>query len=171
MATSVAAGGKLRLAKDRGTPLPVGWALTADGQPATDPHAAAILLPFGGPKGSGLALMFECLSSLMVGDPLLEPALYKQPGAHQHRQHSVVAAINIRLFTDLEAYRGHVDAVIAGLKSLPRAEGCSEILVPGELEDRVHEERAEKGIPLPVGTVRNLQEVAGRFSIPMPAGL
>jgi LDH2 family malate/lactate/ureidoglycolate dehydrogenase len=64
-----------------------------------------------------------------------------------------------------------VDAVIAGLKSLPRAEGCSEILVPGELEDRVHEERAEKGIPLPVGTVRNLQKVAGRFSIPMPAGL
>ena len=169
MATSVAAGGKLRLAKDRGTPLPVGWALTAEGQPAADPHTAAILLPFGGPKGSGLALMFECLSSLMVGDPLLQPALESQPGAHAHRQHGVVAAINIGMFTDLEAYRNHVDAVAAGIKRLPPAEGCSEILVPGELEDRVHDERVERGIPLPVGTMRNLQKVAERFGIPMPS--
>jgi len=171
MATSVAAGGKLRLAKDRGTPLPVGWALDAHGQPATDPHSAAILLPFGGPKGSGLALMFECLSSLMVGDPLLGPALQEQPGAHKHRQHSVVAAINIGMYTDVEAYRTHVDGVVAGIKSLPRADGCSEILVPGELEDRTHAERAAKGIPLPVGTMRNLQTVADRFGLPMPAAV
>ena len=169
MATSVAAGGKLRLAKDRGTSLPVGWALDANGKPATDPHAAAILLPFGGPKGSGLALMFECLSSLMVGDPLLEPAHQKQPGAHRHRQHGVVAAINIGMFTDVEAYRLHVDGVIEGIKSLPRAEGCAEILVPGEVEDRLYDERMEKGIPLPVGTVRNLQKVAERFGISMPS--
>jgi ureidoglycolate dehydrogenase (NAD+) len=171
MATSVAAGGKLRLAKDRGTPLPVGWALDANGQPATDPHAATILLPFGGPKGSGLALMFECLSSLMVGDPLLEPALEKRPGAHKHRQHSVVAAINIGMFTDVEAYRKHVDGVVAGIKNLPRAEGCPEVLVPGELEDRLHDERVEKGIPLPVGTIRNLQKAAERFGIPMPSAV
>lgn len=171
MATSVAAGGKLRLAQDRGTPLPLGWALDADGKPATDPHAAAILLPFGGPKGSGLALMFECLSSLMVGDPLLEPALEKQPGAHKHRQHGVVAAIDIGKFTDVDGYRAHVDRVVAGIKALPRAEGCSEILVPGELEDRVHDERLATGIPLPVGTVRNLKKAAERFDIPLPAGL
>jgi ureidoglycolate dehydrogenase (NAD+) len=171
MATSVAAGGKLRLAQDRGTPLPLGWALDANGKPATDPHAAAILLPFGGPKGSGLALMFECLSSLMVGDPLLEPALEKQPGAHKHRQHSVVAAINIGKFTDVDGYRAHVDRVVAGIKALPRAEGCSEILVPGELEDRVYDERVAKGIPLPVGTVRNLRKAAERFGVPLPVGL
>jgi LDH2 family malate/lactate/ureidoglycolate dehydrogenase len=169
MATSVAAGGKLRLAKDRGNLLPVGWALDTDGNPATDPNLAAILLPFGGPKGSGLALMFECLSSLMLGDPLLEPALQQQPGAHKHRQHSVVAAINIGMFTDVEGYRKHVDALASGIKTLPRAEGCSEILVPGELEDRVYDDRIRNGIPLPVGTIRNLQEVAERFGIPLPS--
>ena len=115
--------------------------------------------------------MFECLSSLMVGDPLLEPALEKQPGAHKHRQHSVVAAIDIGKFTDVDGYRAHVDRVVAGIKALPRAEGCSEILVPGELEDRVHDERVAKGIPLPVGTVRNLKKVAERFGVPLPAGL
>ncbi len=168
MATSVAAGGKLRLAKDRGTPLPVGWALDANGKPATDPHMATVLLPVGGPKGSGFALMLECLSSLMVGDPLLEPALEKQPGAHAHRQHSVIAAINIEAFTDLEVYRTHVDAVIAGIKNLPVAEGFSEVLVPGELEDRVYDERTREGVPLPAGTARNLQKVAERLGIPLP---
>jgi LDH2 family malate/lactate/ureidoglycolate dehydrogenase len=105
----------------------------------------------------------------MVGDPLLEPALQKQPGANTHRQHSVLAAINIGMFTDLDAYRDHVDAVVTGIKSLPLAEGFSEILVPGELEDRVHDERIRTGIPLPAGTMRNLQEVAERFGIPLPA--
>jgi LDH2 family malate/lactate/ureidoglycolate dehydrogenase len=58
MATSVAAGGKLSLARDKGIPLPPGWALDGAGQPTTDAHQAKILLPFGGPKGSGLAMMF-----------------------------------------------------------------------------------------------------------------
>ena len=75
MATSVAAGGKLQLARDKGVPIPLGWALDSDGNPTPDPNLGTILVPFGGPKGSGLALMFECLASLMVGSPLLEPAL------------------------------------------------------------------------------------------------
>jgi LDH2 family malate/lactate/ureidoglycolate dehydrogenase len=171
MATSVAAGGKLRLARDRGTPLPVGWALDASGRPATDPYLAAVLLPVGGPKGSGLALMFECLSSLMLGDSLLEPALNNRPGAHAHRQHSVVAAINIGMFTDLEGYRHRVDEIIAGIKRLPPAEGFEEILVTGELEDRTADERKQLGVPLPDGTIRNLQEVARRLGILIPARL
>jgi LDH2 family malate/lactate/ureidoglycolate dehydrogenase len=171
MATSVAAGGKLKLARDRGTPLPLGWALDKDGNPATDANLAAILLPFSGPKGSGLALMFECLTSLMADNPLLEPALQGKPGAKTHRQNSVLAAINIGMFTDLEAYKANVDAVIDGIKALPRAEGCTEILVPGELEDQVHEERLKNGIPLPDGTVRNLRKVAERFKVEMPAGV
>jgi LDH2 family malate/lactate/ureidoglycolate dehydrogenase len=79
-----------------------------------------------------------------------------------------VAAINIGMFTDLDAYRDHADAVATGIKNLPLAEGCSEILVPGELEDRVHDERIRTGIPLPAGTLRNLQGVAERFGIPLP---
>ena len=75
------------------------------------------------------------------------------------------------MFTDLEAYEAHVDAVVDGIKALPLAEGCTEILVPGELEDRVHEDRVKHGIPLPGGTVRNLRKVAERFKVEMPAGL
>jgi LDH2 family malate/lactate/ureidoglycolate dehydrogenase len=171
MATSVAAGGKLRLAKDRGAAIPLGWALDKDGNPTTDPNQAVILLPIAGPKGSGLALMFECLTSLMAGNALVAPALQGMPGAKTHRQNSVVAAIDIGMFTELEAYRDDVDTTIAGIKALPRVEGCAAILAPGELEDQVHEERAKSGIPLPAGTVRNLRTLGERFGIPLPAGM
>lgn len=168
IAMSVAAGGKLRLAKDRNTPIPIEWTLDKNGKPTTDPHLASILLPIAGPKGSGLAIMFECLTGLMVGDPLLEPSLKKQPGADIHRQHGIVAAIDIAAFTDVEAYRDHADGIIDELKKLPRAEGHSQILVPGELEDLTHDERTRDGIPLPDGTVEKLKIAAQRFDVPLP---
>ena len=171
MATSVAAGGKLSLARDKGIALPAGWALDANGRPTTDASQATILVPFGGPKGSGLAMMFETLTSLMVGNPLLGPALFGESGARRHRQNSVVAALDIAAFTDLAAYRAEVDRLIDGLKALPRAEGVAEILVPGEPEDRSTEERRLRGVPLPPGTVENLRKAATRFRLPLPRGL
>lgn len=171
MATSVAARGKLDLAIDKGAPIPEGWALDKNGKPTTDPNVAAILTPAGAYKGSGLALMFECLSSLFVGNPLLIPALQGKPGAMIHRQNSVVAAVNIATFTDVEEYKAHVDTLIERLKALPPAEGVQEVLVPGEPEDRVHDERLRSGIPLPAGTLRNLKAVAERFDLAMPPGL
>jgi LDH2 family malate/lactate/ureidoglycolate dehydrogenase len=166
MATSVAAGGKLRLAVDKGVALPPGWALDKHGAPTTDAAKATILVPFGGPKGSGLAMMFETLTSLMAGNPLLEPALFGEEGAARHRQNSVVAAVDIGTFTDADAYRDHVDRLIDGLKALPRADGVGEILVPGEPEDRSAEERGRDGVPLPPGTIQNLRAVADRLGVP-----
>jgi ureidoglycolate dehydrogenase (NAD+) len=168
MATSIAAGGKLRLAIHKGIPIPEGWALDRDGQPTTDPHRAAILMPFGGAKGSGLALMFECLSSLMVGNPLLGPALRAEPDDRGHIQNGIVAAIDIGAFTDVERYKEEIDTLIEALKALPRADGTEEVLVPGEPEDQVYEDRVQHGIPLPDGTLRNLRQVAQRFGVQIP---
>ena len=64
-----------------------------------------------------------------------------------------------------------MDSVIDGLKALPKAEGIDEILVPGEPEDKVYEERSRNGIPLPEGTIRNLRSVAERFEVELPPGL
>jgi ureidoglycolate dehydrogenase (NAD+) len=165
MATSVAAGGKVQLAVDKGVPIPVGWALDKDGNSTTDPNMYATLLPFGGPKGSGLSLMFECLSSLMVGNPLLQPTLEGKEDAPRGVQNSVIAAIDIGTFTNVEEYKEHVDGVIEGLKSLPRADGVDEIFVPGEPEDRVYQDRVKNGIPLPEGTIENLRYVANRLEV------
>lgn len=169
IAMSVAAGGKLRLAKDKGIPIPLGWTLDKQGKPTTDAYQAHTLLPIAGPKGSGLAIMFECLTGMMVGDPLLEPALGKVPGADVHRQHGIVAAIDIATFTDVEGFRDHVDGLVAELKKLPRAEGVDEILVPGELEDMMEVERRRDGIPLPAGTVQKLEAAGRRFGVVVPS--
>jgi len=189
MATSVVAGGKIWLAVDKGIPIPEGWALDKEGNPTTDPRQVGALLPFGGPKGSGLALMFECLSSVMAGNPVLEPALLgkeiespvqgKKTEAigerlsfvPRHIQNSVVAAIDIRTFTDVEGYKEHIDNLIDGLKALPKTEGFSEIFVPGEPEERTFDDRSRNGIPLPEGTVRNLRSIAERFDVKLPPGL
>ena len=170
-ATSVAAGGKVQLARDKRVPLPEGWAVDKNGNPTTDAFEGVILLPFGGYKASGLAMMFECLSSVMAGNPLIEPTLLENRRPGRGTQNSVVAAINIGLFTDVNEYKGHIDRLIEGIKGLPKADGFEEILVPGELEDRVYEERLRNGIPLPEGTVSNLRKVAGRLGVAVPPGL
>jgi LDH2 family malate/lactate/ureidoglycolate dehydrogenase len=157
MATSVVAGGKLWLAVDKGIPIPEGWALDREGNPTTDARNVGALLPFGGPKGSGLALMFECLTSVMSGNPALEPSLLgrkTEPQAEvnsgrpsyvpRHNQNGVVAAVDISTFTDLEDYKEHISNLIDGLKALPKAEGFSEIMVPGEPEERTYAERSRE---------------------------
>ena len=93
----------------------------------------------------------------------------------RHLEHisadSGVAAIDIGAFTNVEEYKEHVDNLIEGLKALPKAEGFDEILVPGEPEDRVYEDRIRHGIPLPQGTVRRLRDVAERLDIRLPPGM
>jgi len=189
MATSVVAGGKLFLAIDKGIPIPEGWALGENGNPTTDPRHTTALLPLGGPKGSGLALMCECLASVMLGNPLLEPALQgkeivpikegkktevigvRPQYVQRNVQNSVVAAIDISKFTDVDEYKEHIDNLIDGLKALPKADGVSEIFVPGEPEWKIYDERLQNGIPLPEGTIANLRSVADRFGMDLPCNL
>jgi LDH2 family malate/lactate/ureidoglycolate dehydrogenase len=171
MATSVAAFGKLQVALDKRAPIPEDWALDAEGRPTTDPARAKLLRPAGGYKGSGLALMFECLSSLMAGNPLLSSTILKRDPPPAGTQNSFVAAIDISFFTDLQGYRDDVDALAEAIKGLPTVPGAPEILVPGEPEDRVRKEREKAGIPLPPGTVAKLKAAAERFGLALPKGL
>lgn len=168
-ATSIAAGGKIYHAKDSGTPIPLGWALDMDGNPTTDPNLAKIWLPFERHKGSGLAMMFECLTSVLVNNPLCSPVLSgKMDTPHRGRQNALVAAIDISAFTGIETYRQNIDDFVSGIKRLPRS-GTGEIMVPGEPEQKFRMERERDGIPLPEGTVRRLCKVANKYSVSLPA--
>lgn len=167
MATSVAAFGKLDVAVDRGESIPDTWALDEDGQPTTDPRQARFLQPAGGYKGYGLALIFECLSSLMVGNPLLTAAI-TGPGAPPGVQNSFIGAIDIAAFTDPVEYRAHIDELIAAMKGLPRTEGVDELFVPGEPEELARQERIANGIPLPPGTREKLKEVVVKYGLDAP---
>ncbi len=180
MATSVVALGKVLVACDSGAKIPQEWGLDINGRPTTDPEALAALLPIGGPKGSGMALLFECLASVMAGNALVQPVLAcafdERSGIEDarstpadrlatHNQNSIVAAIDIGRFITLEEYKSQVDDLIDHLKLLPRADGFGEILMPGEREERCYALRTRTGIPLPFGTVAALEKIARDLDI------
>jgi (2R)-3-sulfolactate dehydrogenase (NADP+) len=66
---SVVARGEVMLRAQRGEAIPVGWALDRKGEPTTDPRAAleGSMLPAGGYKGAGIALMIEVLAAALTG--------------------------------------------------------------------------------------------------------
>jgi ureidoglycolate dehydrogenase (NAD+) len=161
MATATQSMGKIQLARDAGTLLGEGWAVDSDGNPTTDPEKAAIPTALGGH-------MFECLTSLMVGNPLIAPFIEGAPDGRRHSQNGLMIAIDISKFGDVGDYAREVDRLADAVKTLPRADGVDEILVPGERGDRVLEERRVSGIPLPAGTWARLTDVAGPLGVEMP---
>ena len=66
---SKVARGKVKLAADRGEPIPEGWATDSDGNPTTDAEAAmsGFFLPIGDAKGAALMMMVEIMSAAMTG--------------------------------------------------------------------------------------------------------
>ena len=168
MATAVIAGGRIVQARNAGEALQEGWALDPDGNPTTDAERATIPMPLGGPKGSGLSMMLECLISLMVGNPIISDELQNPSRGRPIRQNGLCIAVDISAFIDLETYRAQVDLLIETLKAQPRAEGVEEILVPGERGDRILAGRERDGIPVSAGTWKQLGEVADGLGVAMP---
>ncbi len=71
MATASMAMGEVQVAKREGHKVPLGTGLTKEGKDTTDPGEivdGGVLLPFGGYKGSGIAMMVELLAGALVGD-------------------------------------------------------------------------------------------------------
>lgn len=167
MSTGVIAMGKLVQARRTGESLPEGAALDADGHPTTDAKRAVTPLPIGGPKGSGLALMVECLTSLVLGNPIAAEFLEGTALGQRHRQNCLALAIDIARFGDPCAFAREAARLIRVLKALPRAAGVEEILMPGERGRRTLARRTREGIPLPAGVVAELEKVAESLGVSM----
>jgi LDH2 family malate/lactate/ureidoglycolate dehydrogenase len=167
MGTGVVSLGRLTQARKSGTPIPEGWALDAEGRPTTDPQKAELPLPMAGPKGSGLALMIECLTSLVVANPLVSEFLEETPLGLRHRQNGLAIAIDVSRFGDPAAFRREVERTVRALKGLPRADGVDEILVPGERGARAFARRARDGVPVPPPVWKELAALAERLGVAM----
>jgi ureidoglycolate dehydrogenase (NAD+) len=170
MATSTISNGTIMQARAAGAALPAGTALTTAGEPTTDPKLAEILLPLGGAKGSGLALMFEMLASVLAAAPIQAPAL----GAAKRRrlvQNCAILAVDIGTFRPLADFAHDADALAAILKTLPLQAGFDEILLPGERGGRTEGARRKSGIPIPANLWEELAAVAKAHSIRMPSPL
>jgi ureidoglycolate dehydrogenase (NAD+) len=165
MSTAEVAMGKIMSARTAGRPIPPTWGLDADGHATTDPAKVAVLQPMSGPKGSGLSLMIECLTSLLAFNPLIEPVLRNGRPLQGRPMNALVVAIDLSAFGDAASFRANVDALIAAITALPRGEGVDRIFAPGERGDAVRADRENSGIPLPQRIVGDLNKVATELGI------
>lgn len=175
MATSIVPHQRIKTAAARGEPIPEGWGIDRDGRPATDPHRVldgGAILPFGGPKGSGLSLMIDILAGLLPGaasGPEIIP-LYEHLDRVQGVGH-LLAAVSPASFGPPEQFLRRVAQLAREVRALPPMEGVQGVYLPGEIEHRRALEYAERGIPLPAETEAELSELAADLGIPAPAAM
>jgi ureidoglycolate dehydrogenase (NAD+) len=167
MATSVTAAGRIRQAAAEGKPIPEGAALDADGKPTTDGTKASILLPLGGPKGSGLSLLFECLTGVLAGTPIIT-TLAGLTGPNLALSNAMMIVFNVASFRALADYRRDVGLLIEVVKGLPRRDGFDELMLPGERGGREAELRRRNGIPLGAKLRRELDDIAQALGVAPP---
>lgn len=157
MAMTKTARGKIRVAMINNEPIPEGLALDSDGNPTTDAKKAfeGVCLPFGGPKGAGLSMLMDMMAGMYTGSNCAGEvsSLYYKFDEPQNLGH-MIFIMKTDLFMSLDDYKKKMDDYYRKLKTLPRAAGCDEILMPGEPEERKTAESRKNGILLS----NNIQE-------------
>ena len=167
MAQSVVAAGKLGMAARKGERIPFGWALDRDGKPTDDPAAgsAGLLVPIGGPKGFGLAVVMDVLCGALSGAAFgRELARTHQPGAPSKIGHFFMA-IDVGQFVPVDEFKARVDAMIREIKESDPAEGTKELFLPGEMEWNAKRARVDRGIPMLTSIVDDLERLAADLGL------
>ncbi len=127
----------IRMEKDGGT-LPEGWIIDKDGKSTTDPAdymKGGTLLPFGGYKGYGLALMVETMAATLSGAAMTKNvhAWNTDANCGGNVGHFFMA-LDISKLGDPDQYKKRVDDMIDEIKASKKAAGVDTIYYPGEIE-------------------------------------
>ncbi len=165
MAMSVVARAKIRNAFKRGEPIPDGWATDAQGRPTKDPGVAldGFLLPIGGHKGYGLALLVDLFAGLLSNAAYLTrvKSWVDAPDEPQNLGHFFIL-IDTRRLGSVDWLTERMRDFAAILHDSPAADAQRPVIVPGEIElDKMARQR-ESGIVLEDTVVALLHEHAAR---------
>jgi L-2-hydroxycarboxylate dehydrogenase (NAD+) len=168
MATTNTAFGKIRLKAQRGEPMPEGWMIDREGKPLTDANRASegFLLPIGGPKGYGLALMIGMMAGTLNGAAFGRDVVdYTVDSKTPSNTGQSIVAVDIAAFADVPAFKQDVDEVWDEMKSSPTLPGVDEVRLPGERSEKLFHERMAHGIPLSEGQRKILDDLADRLHV------
>lgn len=168
MSTAILGIGRLAQAKERGETLPDGVALDDNGNPTTDPAKANLPMPLGGAKGSGLALMLECLAGLMAGTPLLA-GMIVPGGKPWHSHNAIIIVMDVAQFRPLADFETDAEELAAAIKQLPRRPGFDELMLPGERGNRAYAHSVKAGVSISPGTWADLEKLGHKLGVAMPA--
>ncbi|MCX7311087.1 MAG: Ldh family oxidoreductase [Hyphomicrobiales bacterium] len=169
IATSVSSFGNIRQHLARNEPLQEGWVVhSKTGQPITDPKKVdeGVLLPIGGHKGSGLALMIGLLAGVLngaaFGRDVVDPS---SPGSAPTNTGQFVVAVDVSRFMAPDVFAAEMDRHLGELRSSPTLPGFDKVRIPGEDRRNRIADRSADGVQLPQNLVKQLDEFAAKMSI------
>ncbi len=151
MATSTIASGKIGLAKRLGVQMPVGWAVTAEGEALTEPRGDRgedwAMNPLGGTreqgahKGYGLGVVVDILCGVLSGGGF---------GAQLSGGENMTwaMAIDIAKFRDVDDFKAMMDEMVRELHATPPLPGEDGVLVAGDPEADFEDDRSVNGVPV-----------------------
>jgi LDH2 family malate/lactate/ureidoglycolate dehydrogenase len=165
MAMSVVARAKIRNALKGGESIPDSWATDVNGKPTTDPRAAldGFLLPIGGHKGYGLALVVDLLAGLLSDAAYLThvKSWVDAPGEPQNLGHFFIFIDTTRLGST-EWLKDRMTDFASILHQSPAVDSGSPVIVPGEIELKKMRRYLHEGVPVDSVTRHLLDQYAGR---------
>lgn len=153
MATSQVSYSKILNCLAKGEATKDNWAVNVD----HEQKSVGALLPLGGYKGQGLAMMVSILSGVLNGGPddMDMSHLYCAPYDEPRQVGHFIIAINIDAFTQPVGFRQRLSRLMARVRQSETGVG-ERILVAGDLEKESKQKREKEGIPVS-------QELAGYF--------
>ena len=168
MATTVAAYGKVKAKAQRGETMPEGWMIDREGRALTDPRRAdeGFLLPIGGYKGYGLALLVGLLAGTLNGAAMGKDVVdFNRDDSSVTNTGQAIVAIDIAAFGDVEGFKQRVDALVRDLRGSERMPGVERIWLPGEQSQAKRIAYARDGIPIAAELMRKLNQLASELAI------
>ena len=169
IATSLSSFGNIRMRQLSGEPLEEGWVVhSKTGEPILDPNKAheGVLLPIGGHKGSGLALMIGLLAGVLNGAAFGRDVIESQAhGSDPTNTGQFVVALDVSRFIAPELFAAEMDRHLNDLRSSPKLPGFDAIRIPGEDRRRRRVDRSANGVSLPAGQIKQLDDLASKLKI------
>ncbi|EDS5955563.1 Ldh family oxidoreductase [Salmonella enterica subsp. enterica] len=156
MATSAIAFGKILYAKETGKPIGHGLALDKEGHIATDPHKIENLLPFGGHKGSGIALAIDALTGVLMGANFSNHIVRMYGDYDKMRKlASLVIVIDPQMLGN-PLFSSIMSTMVNELRAVKPMPGVDKVLAPNDPQIAYKEKCLKEGIPVAEGIYQYL---------------
>lgn len=168
MTTSATAEGKLRVSYQKGEMIPEGLIIDGHGNPSTNPadyynKPYGSILPLGGAlmghKGFGLSVMLDIFCGILSGSGIGREDLPR--GANG----VWLYLLKVDHFLPRAEYDEWIERYVAHIKSSRLQVGVTEILLPGEIEQRRYQQRIKDGIVIPDETWRQITQTAAALHV------
>ena len=168
MASTVTSYGKVKAKAKRGEQMPVGWMMDREGQPLLDPKRSeeGFLLPIGGHKGYGLALVIGILAGTLNGAAMGKDVVdFNKDAVTPTNTGQSILVLDVSAFGDRDQFSGAVDTLIQDLHASATLPDVPRIWMPGEQSAAKREEYEIGGIPVSAGVMSDLDSLADELGI------